>query len=81
MKSNLNIGITICLQSEDDSVWTNGIKQNAVFLARTFMNSKKKYNVYIVNTSDIKITNKLRYKIYCDVIKAKGDRSKCLEEK
>lgn len=61
--SKLNIGITICLQSEDESVWINGIKQNAIFLARTFMNSKKDYNVYIVNTSNVKITNKLGWDI------------------
>ena len=59
----LNIGITICLQKEDESVWTNGIKQNAIFLARTFMNSKKNYNIYIVNTSSINITIKLGWDI------------------
>jgi len=63
MDTKLNIGITICLQQEDESVFINGIKQNAIFLARTFMNSKKKYNVFIVNTSDIKITNKLGWDI------------------
>jgi len=63
MKENLNIGITICLQEENESVWTNGIKQNAIFLARTFMNSKKNYNVYITNTSNVKITNQLGWDV------------------
>lgn len=63
MNSKLNIGITICLQKEDESVWINGIKQNAIFLARTLMNSEKKYNVYITNTSDVKITKKLGWDI------------------
>jgi hypothetical protein len=63
MNSKLNIGITICLQEENESVWINGIKQNAVFLARMFMNSKQNYNVYIVNTSDIKITNNLGWDV------------------
>jgi len=63
MDSKLNIGITICLQEENESVWTNGIKQNAIFLARMFMNSKKNYNVYIVNTSEVKITNQLSWDI------------------
>jgi len=63
MDSNLNIGVTICLQEENESVWINGIKQNAVFFARTLMNSKQNYNVYIVNTSDIKITNNLGWDI------------------
>ena len=63
MDTKLNIGITICLQYEDESVFINGIKQNAIFLARTFMNSKKNYNVYIVNTSTVKITSKLGWDI------------------
>jgi 2-polyprenyl-3-methyl-5-hydroxy-6-metoxy-1,4-benzoquinol methylase len=63
MNSRLNIGITICLQDENESVWINGIKQNAIFLARTFMNSTKNYNVYIVNTSNVKITNNLGWDI------------------
>ena len=63
MDSKLNIGVTICLQQENESVWINGIKQNAIFLARTFMNSQKNYNVYIVNTSNIKITNGLGWDV------------------
>lgn len=59
----LNIGVTIFLKEENQSVWTNGIIQNAIFLARTLMNSEKKYNVYIVNISEIKITNKLDWDI------------------
>ena len=59
MKKTLNIGITVCIQQENESIWTNGIKQNAIFLARTFLNSKKNYNVYIVNTSNIPITGNL----------------------
>lgn len=60
---NLNIGITICLTEENESVWTNGIKQNAIFLARTLMNSEKNYNVYVVNMSYVKITNGLEWDI------------------
>jgi len=63
MNSKLNIGITICLQSEDESVFINGIKQNAIFFAKLLMNSNKKYNVYIVNTSNVKITKKLGWDI------------------
>lgn len=59
MKKSLNIGITICLREENESIWINGIKQNAIFLARTLMNSEKNYNVYIVNTSNISIDGKL----------------------
>lgn len=63
MSKKISLGITIHLKYEDESVWTNGIKQNAIFLARTFMNSNKNYNVYIVNTSNTKITNKLGWDI------------------
>lgn len=61
--SGLNIGITICLTEENENVWTNGIKQNAIFLARTLMNSEENYNVYIVNMSYVKITNLLEWDI------------------
>lgn len=63
MNTKLNIGITVCILEENESVWINGIKQNAIFLARTFMNSNKNYNVYIVNTSNIAISNKLGWDI------------------
>lgn len=63
MPKKLNIGITICLKEDNESVWVNGIKQNAIFLARMLMNSTKKYNVYIINTSHIEITNKLGWDI------------------
>lgn len=62
-EKKLCIGITICLQEENESVWINGIKQNAIFLARTLMNSEKNYDVYIVNISNIKITNGLGWDI------------------
>jgi len=61
--SNLNIGITICLVEENESVWINGIKQNAIFLARTLMNSENNYNIFIVNMSGINITNGLEWDI------------------
>jgi hypothetical protein len=63
MNSKLNVGITICLQEENESVFINGIKQNAIFFAKTLMNSSKNYNVYIVNTSNIKITKNLGWDI------------------
>lgn len=61
MNSKLNIGITIFLSEENHSVWTNGILQNAIYLAKTFQNSSQNYNVYLVNTSSTKITDKLSW--------------------
>lgn len=59
MNTKLNIGITIYIQDENESIFLNGIKQNAIFLAKTFLNIKKDYNIYIVNASNIKITQNI----------------------
>lgn len=46
-----NIGVTIGLKSDNESVWNNGIKLNALYLAKTLINSGM-YNVFIINTTD-----------------------------
>ena len=56
---SLCIGITIGLRSPDESLWVNGIKQNALFLARVLMASEFHHDVRIVNTTDISITSAL----------------------
>lgn len=58
-KNSLKIGITIGLRTEDESLWINGIKQNALFLARLFQGSEYGHSVTLLNTSDIKITTGL----------------------
>ena len=55
----LKIGITIGLRSEDESLWINGIKQNAIFLAKLFQHSPLGHQVTLVNTTDVAITDKL----------------------
>jgi len=47
----MNIGITIGLQKEYESMWINGIKLNAILLANALMQIGK-HNVYIVDTSN-----------------------------
>lgn len=48
----MNIGITIGLQKENESMWVNGIKLNAILLANALMQvDGGKHNVYIVDTS------------------------------
>jgi len=47
----MNIGITIGLQKENESMWINGIKLNAILLANALMQIGK-HNVYIVDTSN-----------------------------
>lgn len=59
----LAIGITICLREENESVFINGIKQNAIYFAKLLMNSSKGYDVYIVNMSNIRITSQLGWDI------------------
>ena len=57
--SALRIGITIGLRSADESLWINGIKQNAVFLAETLKSSALVQSVWLVNTTQVPITSAL----------------------
>lgn len=45
----MNIGITIHLGSENESLWINGIKQNAIYLLKAL--TMAGHNVYLVNAS------------------------------
>lgn len=45
----MNIGITITQEKPDDSIWTNGIKLNALILAKLLLSSNKNHNVYLIN--------------------------------
>jgi len=55
----LSIGITIGLNAPGESLWTNGIKQNALFLAKLFLNSPMKHDVRLLNTTSVPITDDL----------------------
>lgn len=59
----LTIGITIGLQQEDETLWNNGIKQNAVFLADALRNCGNVANVVLVNTTQIQITDRLPWSL------------------
>jgi len=61
MKSQqgLCIGITLGLYTEDESLWSNGIKQNALYLAKLLQHSPFDYQVLLLNTTDVAITDKL----------------------
>ncbi len=52
----LHIGITLGLYSADESIWTNGIKQNALALTRTLKASAMNHRVTLVNTTQVPIT-------------------------
>lgn len=55
----LRIGITIGLQLPDESLWINGIKQNALFLAKLFKSSPLGHEVLLLNTTAVPITDAL----------------------
>lgn len=55
----LHVGITIGLQAEDESLWTNGIKQNAVFLAEALRHCAQVETVSLVNTTPVAVTSRL----------------------
>lgn len=56
---SLNIGITIGLHHEAESLWVNGIKQNALYLMKLFQQSPLGHQVTLVNTTHVKITSNL----------------------
>lgn len=58
-RRSLRIGITIGLRSLDESLWINGIKQNALFLAKLFGGSDYGHHVVLLNTTDLQINGPL----------------------
>jgi hypothetical protein len=50
----LRIGITIGLSSPNESLWINGIKQNALFLAKLFQSSPLSHDVLLLNTTNVR---------------------------
>jgi len=54
--SRLRIGITIGLHHEAETLWNNGIKQNAVFLAEALKHCPAVTSVALVNTTAVPIT-------------------------
>ncbi len=59
----LRVGVTIGLRSCDESLWTNGIKQNALFLAKLFQNSPLGHDVHLLNTTDVAISDALPWRL------------------
>jgi hypothetical protein len=59
----LRIGITIGLKWEGESLWVNGIKQNAINLAMAFQNSPHRHTVTLVNTTDVAVTEALGWSL------------------
>lgn len=57
--SGLRIGITIGLHHPAETLWNNGIKQNAAFLAEALRHCPQVASVVLVNTTDIPVTSAL----------------------
>ncbi|RGE42381.1 DUF2827 domain-containing protein [Comamonas testosteroni] len=57
--SLLRIGITIGLHHPAETLWNNGIKQNAVFLAEALKHCPNVASVTLVNTTSIEISDAL----------------------
>ena len=55
----MKIGITLGMKSEGEGLWINGIKLNALMLAQLLKNSKENHEVFFINTTKIKINDKL----------------------
>jgi hypothetical protein len=59
--NKLKIGITLGLKNNKESIWTNGIKQNVLMLVHLLKNSKKNYEVCILNIFNVDFTEKPPY--------------------
>lgn len=57
----MKIGITLGLKTNNESIWTNGIKQNVLMLVDLLKRSKKKYEICILNIFDVDFTTKPYY--------------------
>lgn len=60
----MRIGITIGLQKENESMWINGVKLNAIFLLNVLL--KLGYDAYLVDTSN-KIKGSFKGKVQWDI--------------
>jgi DnaJ-class molecular chaperone len=61
LNTKLKIGITLALKSNDESIWSNGMKQNVLFFADMLKRSKMEYDVYILNTNQLDFEKKPSY--------------------
>jgi hypothetical protein len=57
--TGLRVGITIGLQHGGETLWNNGIKQNAVFLAEALRNCASVASAFLVNTTGVPVSASL----------------------
>ena len=68
---NLKIGITLGLKTNQESIWTNGIKQNVLMLVDLLKKSKNNYQVCILNTPSLDWSTKPNYLSDIDIFNFK----------
>lgn len=61
--SRLRIGITIGLHRADETIWNNGIKQNAIFLADALARCASVYSVALLNTTPVPLGDTLPWSL------------------
>jgi hypothetical protein len=59
----LSIGITVSVSADGESLWLNGIKQNALFLAKLLQGSPLRHRVVLLNTSGATAPDKLPWSV------------------
>jgi len=60
-RRSLTVGITIGLRDAGESLWLNGIKQNALYLAKLIRRSRHRHRVCLLNTTPVPITAELAW--------------------
>ena len=68
---NLKIGITLALKENNESIWTNGIKQNVLMLVDLLKKSQNNYDVCILNTVNLDWSTKPYYLTDIDIFNFK----------
>jgi hypothetical protein len=63
--NGLRVGITIGLHHEAETLWNNGIKQNAAFLAEALRHCPQVARVVLVNTTAVAVTDALPWDRVC----------------
>lgn len=61
--SGLRIGITVGLHQENETLWNNGVKQNAVFLAEALKHCANVSETLLVNTTQVNVTGPMPWDV------------------
>ncbi len=57
----MKIGITIGINNYGESIWINGMKLNGIIFAELLKKSKKKYDIYLLISTNVKIDEKMAW--------------------